>query len=65
MDLVTVAWGVAACAAIGAFVLAIRVATEGRRTGELRAEVEELRKDARSAHKQLEQRSSAVRGGRN
>ncbi len=60
-DDLTVAWVVAGLISLIALALALRVGTEGRRTGALRAELEELRKDAKGSRKQQEQRDKGLR----
>jgi len=61
LDAVSIAWGTALVLAVGVVVLLFRAAGEGRRTREKTEELEGLRKEVRSAKRQLEQQTKALR----
>lgn len=61
-DDLVLAWVAAGLASAVALVLAYRAGTEGSRTGALRGELEELRKDSKGRRKQQEQREKSLRG---
>lgn len=60
-DDLDLAWVIAGLVSVVALALALRAATEGRRTAVLRDELEEHRKGSKSGRRQQEQRDKALR----